>query len=491
MSITLLCLVKGNTLANAFPVHIDGNSLVGDLKKVIKAENVQTFANVDAKDIKLWKVEIPGDHDDPLSNLSLQENDELLAINDIGDYWTEKPLKKHIHVLVESPVTTVTSSREQELLEEVASLQALLNKSVHGMYFLLYEVKNFRLRRTYLGFITAFDVIVNPKRTKSFKWTVNIEQATLEGLKNSIRKKYQLPSLENDGAVLTFIHDKDRYTPSDDTSFRDILQLFVSKKSLKFSVFIETPSKAFSDWTFPKVCQLYGLGESDDPSLSVFPPFTCEYKEMKEDSSQAILKHLISELNARLKSIPINGNEASKSQYVCSYLVAGVNLYEGKFELRPEKNITGPNGHGPVDFAIDLLQTAKTVGVTEVKDEDFFKGIAQNAVQLESALSNRKRKANEMEEGAFMGNVFGIVTDAEKWYFLECSLDDQERLRFKLSKPIVVVYDSEDMEGMVERVLGHIAWLLDEVQKPDSDSRSVEREIKRVRSSSNLIGKTN
>src|ERR1041385_4231966 len=29
-------------------------------------------------------------------------------------------------------------------------------------------------------------------------------------------------------------------------------------------------------------------------------------------------------------------------------------------------NITGPNGHRPVDFAIDLLQTAKTVGVTEV-----------------------------------------------------------------------------------------------------------------------------
>ncbi|CAB4416958.1 unnamed protein product [Rhizophagus irregularis] len=37
-----------------------------------------------------------------------------------------------------------------------------------------------------------------------------------------------------------------------------------------------------------------------------------------------------------------------------------------QFELRPEKNITGPNGHGPVDFAIDLLQTAKILGVTEV-----------------------------------------------------------------------------------------------------------------------------
>jgi hypothetical protein len=177
-----------------------------------------------------------------------------------------------------------------------------------------------------------------------------------------------------------------------------MLRQFVSKGISKFTVIIETPSKAFSDWSFPKVCQLYGLGESDDPSLSVFPPFTCECKDLKDDSSQAILKHLIAELEARLKTIPINGNEASKSQYVCSYLVAGANLYEGKFELRPEKNITGPNGHGPVDFAIDLLQTAKTVGVTEVKDEDFYKGIAQNAVQLESALSNRKINSSEMEE---------------------------------------------------------------------------------------------
>ena len=71
MSITLLCLVKGNTLANAFPVDIEKEQLVGHLKKVIKAEQPQTFANVDAKDIKLWNVKIPDDRDDLLSNLSL------------------------------------------------------------------------------------------------------------------------------------------------------------------------------------------------------------------------------------------------------------------------------------------------------------------------------------------------------------------------------------------------------------------------------------
>ena len=63
--------------------------------------------------------------------------------------------------------------------------------------------------------------------------------------------------------------------------------------------------------------------------------------------------------------------------------------------------------------------------MTEVKDEDFFKGIAQNAVLLELVLSNCKHKASEMkEDSVFMSRIFRIVTDAEKWYFLECSLDD-------------------------------------------------------------------
>ncbi|PKK63104.1 hypothetical protein RhiirC2_855241 [Rhizophagus irregularis] len=469
MSVTLFCLVKGNTLANAFEVDIEKDKSVSKLKEAIKAKKQNDFAGVDADKLKLWKVEIGGDHlDDQLRILKLNGKDELSAIKKISKYFPDPPTEEHIHVIVEPPVSSATSSREQELLDRIASLEESLNKSVH-----------------------AFDVVVSPKR-KSNKWTANIEHATLEGLKGYIRKEYEPPSLEKDGAVLKFIsEDKERYSPQNDQDLREILQLFVTKSSFKFTVLIETPSKPFSDWSFPKVCQLYGLAESDDPSLSVFPPFTCEYKELEEDSSRIILRNLITELEARLETIPINGNEASKSQYVCSYLVAGANLYKGKFELRPEKNITGPNGHGPVDFAIDLLQTAKTVGVTEVKDEDIFKGIAQNAVQLESALSNRKRKANEMEEDSvFVGKVFGIITDAEKWYFMECSLDSQDRLKFKLSKPVTVVYDSKNMGDNVERVLGHIAWLLEEVQKPDSDSQSGEgsRVIKKRKSMSKVAG---
>ncbi len=57
-------------------------------------------------------------------------------------------------------------------------------------------------------------------------------------------------------------------------------------------------------------------------------------------------------------------------------------IYEGKFGLQPEKNIIGFNKHDSVDFAINLLQTAKTICMTEVKDKDFFKGITLNVIQL-------------------------------------------------------------------------------------------------------------
>jgi len=58
MSITLLCLVKGNKTASAFAIDIDSGKLVSHLKEAIKTKNSQTFANIDAKDIKLWKVPI-------------------------------------------------------------------------------------------------------------------------------------------------------------------------------------------------------------------------------------------------------------------------------------------------------------------------------------------------------------------------------------------------------------------------------------------------
>ncbi len=101
MSITLLCLVKGNTLANAFSVKISREEPISELKKAIKAEKQNDFAGVDADRLKLWKVSIPDDRDDLLSNPILQ--DELLATKEISKYFPDPPLEEHIHVIVKLP----------------------------------------------------------------------------------------------------------------------------------------------------------------------------------------------------------------------------------------------------------------------------------------------------------------------------------------------------------------------------------------------------
>ena len=48
-----------------------------------------------------------------------------------------------------------------------------------------------------------------------------------------------------------------------------------------------------------------------------------------------------------------------------------------------------------------------------------MKGFAQASVQMESTLLC-KRKVEEIDNGQDVNRVFGIVTDASEWYFMEC-----------------------------------------------------------------------
>ncbi|UZO03091.1 uncharacterized protein OCT59_023504 [Rhizophagus irregularis] len=105
---------------------------------------------------------------------------------------------------------------------------------------------------------------------------------------------------------------------------------------------------------------------------------------------------------------------------------------------------------------------------------------------LASSLGH-KRKADEIDDEPGFNKVWGIVTDAEKWYFTKCSQDDEGKLSFKLTKlPLFVAYKDKDMKERAEKILGHIIWLLEESQKADLDK---EREVKKYGSSSNLAGK--
>src|SRR5947199_9424315 len=110
-------------------------------------------------------------------------------------------------------------------------------------------------------------------------------------------------------------------------------------------------------------------------------------------------------------------------------------------------------------YAIECRSTGRILGMIEVKKEDFMKGFAQAYVQMESTLT-RKRKADEIDNGQDVDRVFGIVTDASEWYFMECSLDNEGKPSFKLSKPVIIVYDDAKVDTKVKKVLSHIVLLL-------------------------------
>ncbi|PKY55284.1 hypothetical protein RhiirA4_474629 [Rhizophagus irregularis] len=141
---------KGNTIANAFSVKISRGKPASELNDAIKAKKAPEFDNFTTESSSYGK-----------------------------DYWTEKPPKRNIHV--EPLVSNATSSEVLELREQLVT--GLLNKSIYGDLLICHCIAD-------------FNVIVSPKRMKGFKWTVDIEDATLEDLKEYIRKECELSALE-------------------------------------------------------------------------------------------------------------------------------------------------------------------------------------------------------------------------------------------------------------------------------------------------------
>ncbi|CAG8518905.1 356_t:CDS:2 [Paraglomus brasilianum] len=99
----LFCLVQGNAIAQAFPLSINRNENIGQLKKAIKAKKIPEFNFFDADRLKIWKVQIRADNDKEPNKLTLHNNDQLLASRKISSYFTDKPLDKHIHIVVKPP----------------------------------------------------------------------------------------------------------------------------------------------------------------------------------------------------------------------------------------------------------------------------------------------------------------------------------------------------------------------------------------------------
>ena len=80
-------------------------------------------------------------------------------------------------------------------------------------------------------------------------------------------------------------------------------------------------------------------------------------------------------------------------------------------------------------------------------------------------LSTLRSAADDMNDNDTdevpITRCFGIVTDAEKWMFLECTRD-KGRAKFKLSRSYKVAYGKQSMKDDVRAVIEVIKWLITE-----------------------------
>ncbi|EXX72530.1 hypothetical protein RirG_068450 [Rhizophagus irregularis DAOM 197198w] len=98
---TITLVVGENPYDNAFAVEIDTTKLVSFFRDTIKEKNTQAFANVDAKGIKLWKVDISLKEENKKLelintkiNVNIKENlggVELLPLSKISKHFTSQP----------------------------------------------------------------------------------------------------------------------------------------------------------------------------------------------------------------------------------------------------------------------------------------------------------------------------------------------------------------------------------------------------------------
>ena len=269
MSIKLFCLLKGNTPAvkHAFEVVIEADKSVSAFKEVIKAKKPLTFRDVEADEIKLWKVEIPDDRDSQLANPTLDV--ELLATRDVEDYWTEKPPKRHIHVIVEPP----------EFAKEINCIAS-------------YGRNN----------------------TVNFQWPTNRVKTTLEELKSRLRTCFTFPDGTEDEDI-TISREigsgKERITTRilNDTDLVNIIWSDSFKGDLAFVV--DTSQQPFSSWTFGKMRLTFGLTAD---SYDQLPRFKGEVAKTPVKIRNAVIEEI---LRMHKVSPPItSANEATRCEFI-------------------------------------------------------------------------------------------------------------------------------------------------------------------------------
>ncbi|KAF9177083.1 hypothetical protein BGZ51_009206, partial [Haplosporangium sp. Z 767] len=397
----------GELVLNTFKVKLDINSDVSDLKKLIKTENPNAFEYINAKDLVLWRATIPIDEN--------AEEESIIALDGLDDKTKlDNPRTCLSKLFPESPDDTTYIIVERPLAgvdPEVAVLRKQLSDMHDGSI--------------------SLGIILKPEKKVTFTWSTIADEATLDNFKSYLFG--YCPQYAHDEYLEIFVYSgqpKPELIRSDE-DLRKVLKIAKTTSKTKLTILLETPTKSFSAWTFKDVCAEYNLSPASDPGLDVIPSFTgIEAAPLNSDLEKKVLGHLIDDVEDMVRVLNLLGaNEATKSMIVGAFLVKATRLFDEDLFLAAQRGLSSRRGNGSVDFSVHSRKGYDhTLGVTEVKKEDFRQGVAQNIVQLESALTEKKckRDLNDIDGGGGEPTEmrsYGIVTDASMWLLIECTVN--------------------------------------------------------------------
>lgn len=95
------------------------------------------FLNLNAGDLKLWKVNIFNDNKEKILKLVLKNEDKegmTIIRGIVSDYWEEQPSNDFTHVIIDSPMLVLRREKQKES-EKVENLTKELNElriKAHG-----------------------------------------------------------------------------------------------------------------------------------------------------------------------------------------------------------------------------------------------------------------------------------------------------------------------------------------------------------------------
>ncbi|KAG0006860.1 hypothetical protein BGZ65_002699 [Modicella reniformis] len=312
-------------------------------------------------------------------------------------------------------------------------------------------------------------IIVKPARKVLYHWSVAIDTATVSDLMQTLIPYYPQYEHDDDSVVLYFY--KTYSGPSEvlrnDEHLRRILRAGKTKSMHKLIISLATPNKTFSAWTFEDVICEYNLSNSTGVGMEVLPPFTdIQAAPLDSDLEKKVLDHLIHEITCRVKVLKlVPGNDAAKSMVVASFLVAVTTLFEEDLYLASQQNLSGHRGNGPMDFSVHSQKTHwYTLVVTEMKKEKLQEAVTQNMVQLESVLTTKKRDEIDGKEGPLAMRSYGIVTDANYWMLIECTLHEDERVTYRMKGLERTVCYNGKWQDDVRFVFERLVWLWSRMQ---------------------------